>query len=123
MWCVSFPAARYMTARTGVLLAVELDDELLLDRRVDDLPGREGVHEDAQPGGDDLQPRRHRPGPGLRLRDHERGELAGLLAYLDDVARGHPVGRDVHLLAVDQEVAVPDQLPGGVPGGREPGPV
>src|SRR5829696_6369194 len=119
----SSPADRYMTTETGALLGVELDDELLLDRRVDDLPGREGVHEDAHPGGDDLQPRGHRPGPGLRPGDHERGQLPGLLAHLDDVARGHPVGRDVHLLAVDQQVAVPDQLPGSVPGRREAGPV
>src|SRR6185369_14686390 len=105
MFRSSFPAARYMTARgcfppsraagrpkssrpfggipgggaPRMSLAVELDDELLLDRRVDDLPGREGVHEDAQPGRDDLEPRRHRPGAGLGLRDHERGQLARLL--------------------------------------------
>src|SRR4051794_9725209 len=34
--------------RPGSVLGVELDDQLLLDRRVDDLPGRERVHEDAQ---------------------------------------------------------------------------
>src|SRR5829696_7501667 len=119
----SSPADRYMTTETGALLGVELDDELILDRRVDDLPGWEGVHEDAHPGGDDLQPRGHRPGPGLRPGDHERGQLHGHLPHLDDVVRAHPVRRDVDLAAVDQYVAVPHELPGGVAGRREAGPV
>src|SRR2546430_8830979 len=38
------------------------------------------------------------------------------LPHLDDVVLGDPVRRDVDLLAVDQEVAVLDQLPGHVPG-------
>src|SRR5215207_3505436 len=115
-----------MTAEIGVaagLLGVELDDELLLDRRVDDLPGREGVHQDAHPVAEHLEPRRHRAGAGQLAGDHERGELAGLLPHVDDVAGVHPVRRDVHLPAVHQHVPVPDELAGGVPGRREAGPV
>src|SRR6478672_11866740 len=43
----------------GPLLRVELDDQLLLDRRVDDLPGRDAVDQHAQLAADDLQPRRN----------------------------------------------------------------
>ncbi len=42
---------------------------------------------------------------------------------VDDVVRRHAVAGDVHLLAVDQEMAVDDQLAGLAPGGREAGPV
>src|SRR4051812_2984762 len=42
-----------------LLLRVELDDQLFLDRRVDDLPGRDAVDQHAQLAADDLQPGRH----------------------------------------------------------------
>src|SRR3712207_8007213 len=42
-----------------LLLGVELHDQLLLDRGVDHLAGRDAVHEHAQLAADDLQPRRH----------------------------------------------------------------
>src|SRR3989440_796819 len=115
--------ARYLTPTLTGLLAVELDDELLLDLRVDDLPGREAVHENLELAGDRLQPGRYRPRPRLGGGHDERGELAGLLPHLDDVVLAHPVRRDVDLLAVDQEVAVLDQLPGHVPGHGVAGPV
>src|SRR4051812_34237411 len=120
--------ARYMTPEVDCcglvrLLRVELDDELLLDRRVDDLPGRKRVHEDLGLAADDLDPGRDDLGAGLGAGHHERGHLARLLADLDDVGRAHPVRRDVHLVAVDQEVAVQHELAGGVPGLGEPGPV
>src|SRR3712207_1742916 len=44
---------------TNRLLGVELHDQLLLDRGVDHLAGRDAVHEHAQLAADDLQPRRH----------------------------------------------------------------
>src|SRR5439155_153516 len=117
LWRPPYGAARWLPPRMGAgrvtLLRVELDDQLLLDRRVDDRALGQRVHQDAQPGGDDLQPGRHRPGPGLSPGHHERGQLAGLLPDLDDVVRADPEGRDVHLAAVDHEVAVRDQLPGG----------
>src|SRR5918994_139578 len=42
-----------------LLLRVELDDQLLLDRGVDHLAGRDTVDQHAQLAADDLQPRRH----------------------------------------------------------------
>src|SRR6478735_7099442 len=96
------------------LLAVELDDQLLLDRRVDDLPGREGVHEDAHPVGDDLDPGRHRALAGLRPGHHEGRHLERPLAHLDDVVVAHAERRDVDLVTVDQDVAVAHDLAGHV---------
>src|SRR3954454_5640616 len=55
-----------------LLLGVELHDQLLLDRGVDHLTGRDVVHQHAQLAADDLEPRRDRTGAGLRL-----GELEG----------------------------------------------
>src|SRR6266498_1607408 len=109
--------------RPCVLLAVELDDQLFLDLRVDHLAGRQRVHKDLHLAGDRLQPRRNGPAARLGVGDHERRHLARLLADLDDVVLAHPAGRDVDLLAVDQEVAVLDQLAGHVPGLGVPGPV
>src|SRR5436190_14912098 len=117
------PPAPAGPPRPGELLRVELDDELLLDLGVDDLPGRQAVHQDLQLAGDRLQPRRYRLRAGLGGRHDERRQVAGLLPYLDDVVVADPVRRDVDLLAVDQEVAVLDQLPAHVPGLRVPGPV
>src|SRR4051794_3163870 len=104
------------------LLGVELDDELLLHGGVDDLPRGQPVHEDAHPVGDDLEPCRHGALAGGGAGHDERGELEGALADLDDVVLGHPVARDVDLDTVDEEVAVPDELAGGVAGGGEAGP-
>src|SRR4051794_25030164 len=117
MWCA--PERRRYAAPGWCLLAVELDDELLLDRRVDDLPGREGVHEDAHPVRDDLDPGRDGTLPGLGAGDDERRELQRALAHLDDVVVAHPERRDVDLLAVDGDVAVAHQLAGHVAGLRE----
>ena len=60
---------------------------------------------------------------GLGARDDERGHLQRLGPHVDDVVLGHPVGRDVHLLAVDDDVAVLDQLARHVPALGEAGPV
>src|SRR5690606_20594218 len=96
------------------LLGVELDDQLLLDLRVDLLPDRELVHEDAHGLGNDAEPRRDVALPGGRPRHLVRHEVARLLTHLDDVVLAHAVGRDVDLPAVDQDVAVAHLLPGGV---------
>src|SRR4026209_3035902 len=45
--------------KTGLLLGVVRDDELLLDRDVDLGPDGQLVHQDAHPRRDGLQPRRH----------------------------------------------------------------
>src|SRR4051795_4258169 len=103
------------------LLAVELDDELLLDRRVDHLSRRHAVHQDAHPVGDDLDPRRHRAAAGLSAGDDERGHLHARRAHLDDVVLADEERRDVDLLAVDQEVAVLHELAGHVTAVREAG--
>src|SRR4051795_8200769 len=89
-----------------LLLGVELDDQLLLDRGVDDLPGRDAVDQDAQLAADDLQPRRHRTLAGAGLGDLERHHAARLLSHLDDVVGAHAVRRDVDLAAVHPDVAV-----------------
>src|SRR5947207_2612998 len=121
------PARRPTTGGPGGAarrsLRVQLDDQLFLHLRVDDLPHRQAVHQDLHLARDRLQPGRYRPATRLGVRDHERGELAGLLAYLDDVVLAHAVRRDVHLLAVDQHVAVADELAGHVAGLGVPGPV
>src|SRR4051812_46258038 len=79
-------------------LRVELDDQLFLNLRVDDLPCRQRVDQDLQLGRDGLQPRRHRPAPRLGLRHHEWRQVAGLLPDLDDVVFAYPVRGDVDLL-------------------------
>src|SRR6478735_7992869 len=94
------------------LLGVVLHDELLLDRDVDLRPDRDLVDEDAHPRRDDLHPRR---GDALAVGltgDDQRRELERLLAHVDDVVVGDLEGRDVDLLAVDQEVAVRHELAG-----------
>src|SRR3954452_17421656 len=123
-----FRAARYMTTRwmlrrSGALrarprsavpgmplLRVELDDQLFLHGRVDDLPRGQRVDEHPHAVRDDLQPRRHLPLAGLGAGDDERRQLEGLLLDLDDVAGRATERRDVDLAAVDGEVTVPHQL-------------
>src|SRR5688572_447966 len=120
-------AARYMTTticprgrppydghEVKHLLGVQLDDQLFLNLGVDRLPGRQRVHQDLELARDRLEPGRNRAAAGEALCDQERGELAALLAHLDDVVLTHPVRRDVDLLAVHREVTVPHDLAGGV---------
>src|ERR1700733_7717405 len=122
-----FRDARYMTSQClppgddppGTpgdpgLLRVELDDQLFLDLRVDLGPDRQRVDQDAHLVRDHLEPGRHDALADLGLRDDERGHVAGLAHHLDDVVLADPVGRDVDLLAVHREVAVPHQLAGHV---------
>src|SRR3954466_7088729 len=106
-----------------LLLGVELHDQLLLDRGVDHLAGRDAVHEHAQLAADDLEPGRHGTLAGAGLGDLERQHRARLLGHLDDVVLAHPVGRDVDLAAVDPDVAVAHQLARHVAGLGEAGPV
>src|SRR5688500_3122158 len=110
-------------SRAACLLRVQLDDQLLLDRGVDHLTGRDAVHEHPQLAADDLEPRGDGTLPGLRLGDLERQHRARLLSHLDDVVRAHTEGRDVDLAAVDPDVAVAHQLAGHVAGLGEAGPV
>src|SRR6185437_3262332 len=91
-----------------LLLGVELDDELLVDRSVDvgalrllqDLP-REAVVVGLQPrghGGDEIG----------RVADHLLGRRARRDG--DDVVGPNLVARDVHAAAVHVEMAVADEL-------------
>src|SRR5580704_1457308 len=114
---------RLSSRRGNALLGVILDDELLLDLRVDLRPGRELVHEDAHLVRHDLEPGGHLALAGLGAGNHHRGQLKRLLRDLDDVVLGHPEGRDVHAPAVDHDVAVLDQLTGHVAALAEPGAV
>src|SRR5690349_11045795 len=114
------PYGRECTGRTAsfnagaLLLGVELDDQLLLDQRVDLLADRELVHEDAHVVGGDAQPGRNGLVAGGRAGHLVRKEVARLLADLDDVVLAHAVRRDVDLLAVHEEVAVAHLLAGRV---------
>src|SRR5579863_5591459 len=110
--CVFLPAAPGGAGRS--LLRVELDDQLFLDLGVDLGPDRQRVDQDAHLVRDHLEPGRHDALADLGLRHDERGQLAGLGGHLDDVVLADPVGRDVDLLAVHREVAVPHQLAGHV---------
>src|SRR6476620_4813783 len=114
---------RWSSGAPNRLLRVELDDQLFLDRGVDDLARRDVVHQHAQLAGDHLEPRRDRALAGLRLGQLERQHRAGLLGHLDDVVLAHAVRRDVDLAAVDPDVAVAHQLAGHVAGLGEAGPV
>src|SRR6266851_2467131 len=107
----------------SLLLRVVLDDELFLDLGVNLGPGRQGVDQDAHLVRDDFHPGGGRPLAGFGARHHHRGQLHGARLDLDDVVLAHPVGRNVHLLSVDHEVTVPDQLARHVPALGEPGPV
>src|SRR5674476_1410093 len=116
-WLPSHPALRHSVLR------VELDDQLLLDLRVDDLTHGQGVNQDAHLRRDGFNPGRHGALAGLCASDNERCHLYGLATNLDDVVLGHPETGDVHLVSVDHEVAVTYQLASHVAGGGEARPV
>src|SRR5665647_2821907 len=116
-WLPSHPAYRCS------VLGVELDDQLLLDLRVDDLTHWKGVNEDAHLRRHSRDPGRHGALAGLCASDDEWCHLHGLATNLDDVVLRHPEAGDVHLVSVDHEVTVPDQLAGHVTRPGEAGPV
>src|SRR5919112_386697 len=104
------PGAAGCRPRRVSLLGVELDDELLLDRDLDLLTHRELVHEDPHPVRLDVHPAGDQPlAEGLAGHD-ERRHLQRLLPDVDHVVLRDLERRDVDLLAVDEEVAVVDQL-------------
>src|SRR5690606_36531006 len=72
--------------------------------------GGELVHQDPEGSGQHLQPTGDRTLAVRLPRDHERGQLAGLRPHVDHVVVVDLVARDVHLLAVDQEVPVHHEL-------------
>src|ERR1700754_1105859 len=117
------PAPPCGTGGAGLLLRVELDDQLLGDLRVDLRTLGQLVDQYAHGRRHDLQPARNRAVAQQLLGDDERIGVQRLRPDIDDVVLRHTEAGDVHLLAVDQEVAVAHQLPGHPPGAGEPGPV
>src|SRR5690606_8283482 len=101
------------------LLRVELDDQLFLHRHLDLRALGKLVHENPEIRRHDLQPRRNRAFTQRFLRSDERQCLQRLRTNVDDVELRHPVAGDVDLLAVDEEVAVADQLTGLTTGPRK----
>src|SRR3954447_25957110 len=101
-----------LTAYGGLVLRVELDDQLLREDRVDLRTGRELVDEDREAALDDLHPRRDRAVAERLAGQLERERLHRLLAHGDDVELLEAVRRHVDALAVDLEVAVGDELTG-----------
>src|SRR4051794_2103281 len=100
--------AREVSRRSARLLGVQLDDELLLDRRGDLAPVRLAEHLGGQPIVVRLEPRGHLGGELGRVADdrlRSRGGLDG-----DDVALTDLVAGDVDAAAVDRPMAVADHL-------------
>src|SRR5438309_1139477 len=112
-------------ARTGCpgLLAVQLDDHLLLHRHVDELAGRLRHDRDLELACLKDQPLGDVAAGGERRGLHDTTHRAGPLPDRHDIAGLDPVRRDVDLAAVDLEMAVRDELAGLVPAHGEPAPV
>src|SRR3954452_23678358 len=91
-----------------VLLRVELDDELLLDRRRDLATLRLAQHLRRQGVVVGLKPGRHLPRELCCVADQRLGRRPRL--HGDDVAVAHLVARDVDAAAVDRPVTVADHL-------------
>src|SRR5580692_10570024 len=84
------------------LLAVELDDELLVDRDVDVLPQREVPDGHFEAFGATLEPRRQLAVERVEVVADD-DERAGLGAQGDDVALAQPVAGDGDPFAVDED--------------------
>src|SRR3954454_17547620 len=101
--------AREVSRRSARLLGVQLDDELLLDRRGDLAPVRLAEHLGGQPIEVRLEPRGHLGGELGRVADDRLRSRGGGLDG-DDVALTNLVARDVDAAAVDRPMAVADHL-------------
>ena len=105
------------------LLRVELDDELFLNGNVDLGALGQLVHENTEVRRNNLQPARNGTVAKVIHGILERQHLQRLGAHVDDVVLGHTVARDGHLLVVDQEVSVANQLAGLAAGAGQTGAV
>src|SRR5918998_5308232 len=106
---------RWMTSMGGLLLRVELDDELLAHGHVDLLAQRELAHRHGGTAVGRLEPGGDLAVDGVEVvADHDHG--LGLVAKRDDLAAAQGVRGDGHPLAVDRDVAVADELAGPGPG-------
>src|SRR5712675_2442000 len=104
-------------ARTGCpgLLAIQLDDHLLLHRHIDDAAGRFRHDGDLELAGLEDQPLGDVATGGERCGLHDPADGAGSLPDRHDIAGLDPVRGDVDLAAVDLEMAVRHELAGLVP--------
>src|SRR3984893_434639 len=111
-----------MGGGSALLLAVELDDELLVDRDVDLLPEGELPDRDLEPLAAPLEPRRKLTVERVEVVSDD-DEHPGLVLDGDDVTLAHPIAGDRDPLAVDEDVAVADELAGLGPARAPAGPV
>src|SRR5262245_24036353 len=93
-----------------LLLAIELDDELLADGQRDVVARRQRLHAAAERVLLELEPLRHTAPLHRADRIDDAGDLLGRLAYLDEVVGPHQERRDVHPPPVDLEVTVAHEL-------------
>src|SRR5690606_5687623 len=109
--------------RTAGLLAIELDDQLLLNRQRDVGTARPLHHPSGTAALVDRQPVDF-AGSGLRLeRRLNREDVLALRGQLDLVTGLHLEARHVNLAAIDLDVAVTNDLPRLLAGGRKAHPV
>src|SRR5918998_3390525 len=113
---------RWMTSMGGLLLRVELDDELLAHGHVDLLAQREVAHRQGGTAVGRLEPGGHLPVDGVEVvPDHDHG--LGLVPEGHDLSTPEVVRGDGHPLAVDRHVAVAHELAGLGPARPPPGAV
>ena len=108
--CIPSSASRFPS-----LTGVEFDDHAHFGFEADVLAGRQRNDFAGQVGGIKGQPLGGDDAGAFAQRLEELG-LGALLAQGDDVANLHGVGRNVHLLAVDADVAMHNDLTGGTAG-------
>src|SRR5918992_1016569 len=111
------PLAPAATGASLVLLRVELDDELFLDRRGDLRPLWQAEDLRGQPVVVGLQPGRHCGGELCGLADDAL--YGSVRPHRDHVVLAQLIGGDVDPAAVDRPVPVADHLPRLAPGGGE----
>src|SRR6185369_3216430 len=104
----------------SVLLRVELDDELLVDRHGQLGTGRQRLDAGREAFAIDVEPVRRAAMLALRQGFLHAADVATALAHVDDIARLEQRRGNVHLAAVDHEMTVLDQLPRFGPRRREP---
>src|SRR5436190_12357285 len=103
-----------------LLLAIQLDDELLLHGQVDLLAGRERGDAAGQGAGVERQPLGDAAALDLLDRVLDGGVLRAGTAHRYDVARLERIGRHVHLAPVDAEVPMAYELARLGARGRQP---
>src|ERR1041384_7925042 len=103
------------------LFRIQLHDQLLLHRQVDLLARRDRVDLRRHAFRVEPEPFRHAATLHFLERVRDRRVLAAAGPDRHDIARLDRERRDIHLLAVHDEVAVADQLPRLRRGRREPG--